>query len=103
MPTYEYVCSKCAHRFDEIQPFSSEPVASCPKCGSRSKRQFTVPVVVYKGSGFYTTDHKGSSNSSAKNGSKQESGDSSSKSETKSESKPASEKSATSAAASGDN
>jgi putative FmdB family regulatory protein len=62
VPTYDYVCSKCRHRFEEVQPFSAEPVAPCPNCGGKSSRQFTVPVVVYKGSGFYTTDHGRSSN-----------------------------------------
>jgi putative FmdB family regulatory protein len=62
MPTYDYTCSKCRHRFEEVQPFSSEPVAVCPECGGKSQRQFTVPVVVYKGTGFYTTDHGRSSN-----------------------------------------
>ncbi len=62
MPTYDYVCKKCRHRFEEVQPFSAEPVAACHKCGSASTRQFSVPVVVYKGSGFYSTDHgRGSS------------------------------------------
>ncbi len=62
MPNYDYTCSKCRHRFEEVQPFSSEPVATCPQCGGKAQRQFTVPVVVYKGSGFYTTDHGRSSN-----------------------------------------
>ena len=85
MPTYDYVCKKCRHRFEEVQPFSSEPVAACPNCGGGAQRQFTVPVVVYKGSGFYTTDHgRGSANGSASkksdgDGSAKASGDSSSK------------------------
>ncbi len=61
MPTYDYKCSKCRSEFEEVQSFSSEPVAKCPKCGGKSDRQFSIPVVVYKGSGFYTTDHGRSS------------------------------------------
>jgi len=73
VPTYDYECKKCRHRFEEVQPFSSEPVASCPKCRAKAVRQFTVPIVVYKGSGFYTTDHgRGSTGS---NGSSKKSGD----------------------------
>jgi putative FmdB family regulatory protein len=64
VPTYDYECKKCRHRFEEVQPFSSEPVATCPNCGGRAARQFTVPVVVYKGSGFYTTDNGRSSSHS---------------------------------------
>lgn len=61
MPTYDYQCKKCRTRFEEVQPFSSEPVAKCPECGGIAARQFSVPVVFYKGSGFYTTDHGRSS------------------------------------------
>jgi putative FmdB family regulatory protein len=61
VPTYDYRCGKCRHRFEEVQTFSSEPVATCPNCGGNAARQFSVPVVVYKGSGFYTTDHGRSS------------------------------------------
>ena len=72
VPTYDYECKKCRHTFEEVQPFSSEPVAACPKCSANAVRQFSVPIVVYKGSGFYTTDHgrgsTGGNGSSKKNG-----------------------------------
>lgn len=73
MPTYDYRCNKCRHRFEEVQSFSSEPMATCPDCGGSAARQFTVPVVVYKGSGFYTTDH--GRGSAGNNGSSKKSGD----------------------------
>jgi putative FmdB family regulatory protein len=57
MPTYEYECNACHHRFDERQGFNDEPVAVCPKCNSRSQRVFHAVPVVFKGSGFYCTDH----------------------------------------------
>ncbi|MBT4124854.1 MAG: FmdB family transcriptional regulator [Chloroflexi bacterium] len=57
MPTYVYKCADNAHIFEIIQKFSDEPGADCPTCGSASKRQITAPTVIYKGSGFYTTDY----------------------------------------------
>ena len=56
MPLYEYKCEN-GHAFEEMQSFSSEPVATCGDCGSSAKRQLSVPMVLYKGSGFYTTDY----------------------------------------------
>jgi putative FmdB family regulatory protein len=102
MPTYDYVCKKCRNRFEEVQPFSAEPVAKCPKCGNNAERQFSVPVVVYKGSGFYTTDHgRSSGNGASKKSETADSGDkakaekpSAEKSEKKSDSKPDSGKAA---------
>ena len=82
MPTYVYKCADNEHVFDLIQGFNDEPGANCPTCGSTSSRQITVPTVIYKGSGFYTTDY--GSGSRSKNGS---SSDSKSKSESESDSK----------------
>ena len=96
MPRYDYKCVKNGHVFEVIQGFNDEPVAFCPEDGSKSERQLSVPHVIYKGSGFYTTDYKssGSNGSSSNgNGSSSSSSESSSsassekKSETKSESK----------------
>lgn len=56
MPLYEYKC-EIGHAFEEMQSFSDEPVATCGKCGASAKRQLSVPMVLYKGSGFYTTDY----------------------------------------------
>ena len=61
MPTYEYECNSCQHRFEENQSFSSEPVATCPKCTEDSRRVFHAVPVVFKGAGFYVNDYgKGS-------------------------------------------
>ena len=57
MPIYEYVCSSCAHSFELKQGFDADPMESCPRCQSPSRRKFHVPTVIYKGSGFYTTDY----------------------------------------------
>ena len=63
MPTYVYKCNDNGHVFDLIQKFNDEPGANCPTCGSESRRQITSPTVIYKGSGFYTTDYGSGSNS----------------------------------------
>ena len=84
MPLYDYKCSN-GHIFEEMQSFSSEPVATCAECGLTAVRQLSVPVVLYKGSGFYTTDY-------ARNGSNNQNNRDNGKSE-KSESTPSSSKS----------
>ena len=63
MPTYVYKCTNNSHIFDLIQKFTDDPGAECPTCGSESRRQITSPTVIYKGSGFYTTDYGSGSNS----------------------------------------
>ena len=57
MPIYEYECVSCNHRFELKQGFDAEPTESCPRCQGFSRRLFHAPVVIYKGSGFYTTDY----------------------------------------------
>ena len=80
MPTYVYKCTDNGHVFELVQKFSADAGAKCPTCGSESKRQITAPTVIYKGSGFYTTDYgSGSSqaNSKPSNGSSSDSSKSS--------------------------
>ena len=57
MPTYEYSCGRCHHRFDIRQGFHDEPSATCPKCQGAARRVFQAVPIVFKGSGFYCTDH----------------------------------------------
>ena len=57
MPIYEYQCKDCDHKFELKQGFDAEPVESCPKCKGISRRMFHSPAIIYKGSGFYTTDY----------------------------------------------
>ena len=57
MPLYDYKCEN-GHVFEEMQSFSSDPVATCGDCGTSATRMLSVPMVLYKGSGFYTTDYK---------------------------------------------
>ena len=70
MPTYEYVCSKCEHHFDIVQPISQKPLAVCPKDKCAMKRWGKGPVkraiatgggIIFKGSGFYVTDYRSDS------------------------------------------
>ena len=58
MPTYEYMCEKCG-KFEEFQRMSDEPLSRCPKCGSSVRRLISKNVgIIFKGSGFYVTDHR---------------------------------------------
>ncbi len=63
MPTYLYECENCG-RFEEFQKITDEPLAECPDCGGDVKRIIGAPGVIFKGSGFYSTDH-GSGNTTA--------------------------------------
>ena len=57
MPRYDYECDSCSHRFELKQSFDSDPVAVCPRCEGSSRRKFHAVPIIYKGSGFYTTDY----------------------------------------------
>jgi putative FmdB family regulatory protein len=58
MPTYEYECQSCHHRFERKQGFHDNPVAKCPKCGGKPRRVIHSAPVIFKGSGFYITDNR---------------------------------------------
>jgi putative FmdB family regulatory protein len=57
MPTYEYLCKTCSHRFETWQKMTDEPLTVCPECGAHIRRVLYPAGVVFKGSGFYKTDH----------------------------------------------
>jgi putative FmdB family regulatory protein len=60
MPTYEYECQKCAHRFEVFQNITAEPLKKCPKCNGNIRRLIGAGAgLMFKGSGFYTTDYRG--------------------------------------------
>ena len=61
MPIYEYECRKCGIRFDKMQHFKDEPLTTCPECGGSLHRLIQPVGIIFKGSGFYTTDHRSSS------------------------------------------
>ena len=62
MPTYEYLCPACSHRFETWQKMIDEPLKICPECGGHIRRVYFPAGIVFKGSGFYKTDHRTSSN-----------------------------------------
>ncbi len=68
MPTYEYLCKTCGHRFETWQKMIDDPLTTCPDCGAPIRRVLFPAGVVFKGSGFYKTDHRDSASieSSAK-------------------------------------
>ena len=60
MPTYEYLCRKCGHAFEEYQSMSEEPLTRCPECGTDNLARVmgTGGGIIFKGSGFYVTDYR---------------------------------------------
>ena len=90
MPTYGYRCTSCGHQFEVFQRMSDDPVQTCPDCQGKVTRILYPTGVVFKGSGYYSTDYKGSGSSASSNGSgsSSEGSKSESKSESASESKP---------------
>jgi putative FmdB family regulatory protein len=58
MPIYEYKCESCAISFERIQHFDDEPLKTCPECGGNVHRVLQPVGVIFKGSGFYITDHR---------------------------------------------
>ena len=86
MPTYEYVCEKCEHKFDHFQSIKDEPIKVCPqeKCGMKKWGKGKVrraigagAGLIFKGSGFYITDYR---SENYKQAAKKESGGGESKS-----------------------
>ena len=70
MPTYEYECTKCGHTFEAIQSIMDKPLSRCPNCKGAVRRVINGGMgVIFKGSGFYTTDNKRGSALTGGNGS----------------------------------
>lgn len=66
MPIYTYRCESCGVQFEEHQHFDDPPLTVCPECGEESLRKLYLPVgIVFKGSGFYATDHRSPSGMSS--------------------------------------
>jgi|SRR5436190_2653742 len=62
MPIYEYECNNCGKRFEKLQSITADPLTECLICGSGPIRRVLQPVgVIFKGSGWYSTDSKKSS------------------------------------------
>jgi putative FmdB family regulatory protein len=67
MPTYEYECNACKHRFEELQSFSDAPLKQCPVCKKKKLQRLigTGAAIIFKGAGFYQTDYRSESYKSA--------------------------------------
>ncbi|WP_163571216.1 FmdB family zinc ribbon protein [Fodinicola feengrottensis] len=65
MPTYQYACTECGHRFDAVQAFTDDALTSCPNCSGKLRKVFSSVGVVFKGSGFYRTDSRSTKESVA--------------------------------------
>jgi putative FmdB family regulatory protein len=86
MPVYTYRCESCGVQFDRQQKFSDQPLTRCPECNKKTLRKVYTPVgIVFKGSGFYATDHRSpsgesrsTSNTKSENAEKKSDSDSSS-------------------------
>jgi putative FmdB family regulatory protein len=63
MPTYEYECQSCHERVEAVQKFSDPALTTCEACGGDLRKVFSAVGIVFKGSGFYKTDSRGSSTS----------------------------------------
>jgi len=64
MPVYTYRCENCGVQFERAQKFSDMPLVICPECHKKTLRKVYTPVgIVFKGSGFYATDHRSPSGS----------------------------------------
>ena len=63
MPTYDYVCESCKHRFEEFQSIKAEALKECPECHRKKLRRLIGPGggFIFKGTGFYSTDYRSSS------------------------------------------
>ncbi|MFT3888922.1 MAG: zinc ribbon domain-containing protein [Arachnia sp.] len=61
MPTYQYQCKSCGADLEVVQKFSDPSLTECPECSGELRKVFNAVGVVFKGSGFYRTDSRGSS------------------------------------------
>ncbi|MGE3288328.1 MAG: FmdB family zinc ribbon protein [Pseudonocardia sp.] len=61
MPTYQYACKDCGHRFEAVQSFADASLTECPQCSGGLRKVFSSVGIVFKGSGFYRTDSRSGS------------------------------------------
>jgi putative FmdB family regulatory protein len=67
MPVYAYRCDSCGIQFERQQSFHDAPLKTCPECRQKSVKRIITPAkVIFKGSGFYATDHKSPSGSASR-------------------------------------
>ncbi len=89
MPTYDYECTACGHRFEELQSFSEPALTKCPKCKkNKLQRLFGGGgAIIFKGGGFYETDYRRAGEKADKGEAAAETPKTETKPETKPESK----------------
>jgi putative FmdB family regulatory protein len=67
MPIYTYRCENCGVQFERQQSFNDETLKRCPECNKNKLRRVITPAgIVFKGSGWYATDHKSGSKTANK-------------------------------------
>ena len=67
MPVYTYRCDSCGVQFERHQSFQDVPLKTCPECRKKSLRKVITPTrIIFKGSGFYATDHKSPSGAASR-------------------------------------
>lgn len=77
MPVYTYRCENCGVQFDRHQKFDDQPLTRCPECNKKALKKVIAPIgIVFKGSGFYATDHRSPSGSAPRSASKEKDGES---------------------------
>lgn len=74
MPTYQYACKACDHRFEAVQSFTDSALTDCPACSGPLRKVFNSVGIVFKGSGFYRTDSRSSGGGVASESAKSDSG-----------------------------
>jgi putative FmdB family regulatory protein len=75
MPTYEYACPDCGHKFEQFQSIKADPLTDCPECDGKNVKRLISSGggLIFKGTGFYATDYrsdgyKSAASSDKKNG-----------------------------------
>ncbi|HET9379202.1 MAG TPA: FmdB family zinc ribbon protein [Streptomyces sp.] len=101
MPTYQYQCTECGEGLEAVQKFTDDALTECPACQGRLKKVFSAVGIVFKGSGFYRNDSRGSSSSSSPASSKPSSSSSDSSSSSSSTSSASSSSSGSGSSSSG--
>ena len=66
MPIYDYECSECGARFEKMQRIGEFAPVTCPKGHTRTRRLLSHPAIIFRGSGFYVTDHGRSGGSTSR-------------------------------------
>jgi putative FmdB family regulatory protein len=68
VPTYVYACESCGQRYEKREGFDAPARQKCQHCGKTANRVLFAPPVVFKGSGFYKTDSRGTASASTDGG-----------------------------------